>query len=235
MVTMFLLLIPVVIWLALKVAMCYSTELKLFDILPLLTASLNQPFHLYLNEYSLKTILVFLFLYACGVGIYFTSSENRRPGEEHGSAKWGNVSSIARKYTDRKHRLKNLILSQSLALSLNAKSHRRNLNVLIVGGSGAGKTRFYAKPNIMQCNTSFVIADPKGEMLRATAPLLLQRGYDVKVFNLINPSDSDGYNPFTYIRTDEDVVKANIKPDTEYYTKKRTAIRPFLGKKRNRA
>ena len=207
MVTMFLLLIPVVIWLALKGAMCYSTELKLFDILPLLTASLNQPFHLYLNEYSLKTILVFLFLYACGVGIYFTSSENRRPGEEHGSAKWGNVSSIARKYTDRKHRLKNLILSQSLALSLNAKSHRRNLNVLIVGGSGAGKTRFYAKPNIMQCNTSFVIADPKGEMLRATAPLLLQRGYDVKVFNLINPSDSDGYNPFTYIRTDEDVVK----------------------------
>ena len=207
MVTMFLLLIPVVIWLALKVAMCYSTELKLIDILPLLTASLNQPFHLYLNEYSLKTILVFLFLYACGVGIYFTSSENRRPGEEHGSAKWGNVSSIARKYTDRKHRLKNLILSQSLALSLNAKSHRRNLNVLIVGGSGAGKTRFYAKPNIMQCNTSFVIADPKGEMLRATAPLLLQRGYDVKVFNLINPSDSDGYNPFTYIRTDEDVVK----------------------------
>ncbi len=181
--------------------------MKLFDILPLLTASLNQPFHLYLNEYSLKTILVFLFLYACGVGIYFTSSENRRPGEEHGSAKWGNVSSIARKYTDRKHRLKNLILSQSLALSLNAKSHRRNLNVLIVGGSGAGKTRFYAKPNIMQCNTSFVIADPKGEMLRATAPLLLQRGYDVKVFNLINPSDSDGYNPFTYIRTDEDVVK----------------------------
>ncbi len=207
MIIMFLLLIPVVIWLALKVAMCYSTELKLFDILPILTSSLNQPFHLHLNEYSLKTILVFLFLYACGVGIYFTSSENRRPGEEHGSAKWGNVSSIARKYTDRKHRLKNLILSQSLALSLNAKSHRRNLNVLIVGGSGAGKTRFYAKPNIMQCNTSFVIADPKGEMLRATAPLLLQRGYDVKVFNLINPSDSDGYNPFVYIRNDEDVVK----------------------------
>ncbi len=207
MIIMFVLLIPVVIWLALKVAMCYSTELKLFDMLPLLTASLNQPFYLHLNEYSLKAIFVFLFLYACGVGIYFTSSENRRPGEEHGSAKWGNVSSIARKYTDRKHKLKNLILSQSLALSLNAKSHRRNLNVLIVGGSGAGKTRFYAKPNIMQCNTSFVIADPKGEMLRATAPLLLQRGYDVKVFNLINPSDSDGYNPFTYIRTDEDVVK----------------------------
>ena len=207
MIIMFLLLIPVVIWLALKVAMCYSMELKLFDMLPLLIASLNQPLYLHLNEYSLKAVFIFLFIYACFVGIYFTSSENRRPGEEHGSAKWGNVSSIARKYTDKKHRLKNLILSQSLALSLNAKSHRRNLNVLIVGGSGAGKTRFYAKPNIMQCNTSFVIADPKGEMLRATAPLLLQRGYDVKVFNLINPSDSDGYNPFVYIRTDEDVVK----------------------------
>ncbi len=207
MIIMFVLLIPVVIWLAVKVAMCYDAELKLFDMLPLLTASLNQPFYLHLNEYSLKAVLVFLFLYACGVGIYFTSSENRRPGIEYGSAKWDNVQSIARKYTDKKHRLKNLILSQGLALSLNAKSHRRNLNVLIVGGSGAGKTRFYAKPNVMQCNTSFVIADPKGEMLRATAPLLLQRGYDVKVFNLINPSDSDGYNPFTYIRTDEDVVK----------------------------
>lgn len=207
MIIMFLLLIPVVIWLAVKVAMCYNADLKLFDMLTLLAASLNQPLYLQLNEYSLKTIIIFLFLYAMGIGVYFSSSENRRPGEEHGSAKWGNVSSIARKYTDKKHRLKNLILSQGLALSLNAKSHRRNLNVLIVGGSGAGKTRFYAKPNIMQCNTSFVIADPKGEMLRATAPLLLQRGYDVKVFNLINPSDSDGYNPFTYIRTDEDVVK----------------------------
>lgn len=207
MIIMFLLLIPVVIWLEVKVAMCYNADLKLFDMLTLLAASLNQPLYLHLNEYSLKTILIFLFLFACGIGVYFSSSENRRPGEEHGSAKWGNISSIARKYADRKHRLKNLILSQGLALSLNAKSHRRNLNVLIVGGSGAGKTRFYAKPNIMQCNTSFVIADPKGEMLRATAPLLLQRGYDVKVFNLINPSDSDGYNPFTYIRTDEDVVK----------------------------
>ena len=207
MIIMFLLLIPVVIWLAVKVAMCYNADLKLFDMLTLLAASLNQPLYLHLIEYSLKTILIFLFLFACGIGVYFSSSENRRPGEEHGSAKWGNISSIARKYADRKHRLKNLILSQGLALSLNAKSHRRNLNVLIVGGSGAGKTRFYAKPNIMQCNTSFVIADPKGEMLRATAPLLLQRGYDVKVFNLINPSDSDGYNPFTYIRTDEDVVK----------------------------
>ena len=94
-----------------------------------------------------------------------------------------------------------------MRLGLNAKKHRRNLNVLIVGGSGAGKTRFYAKPNILQCNSSFVVADPKGELMRATAPLLIEKGYEVRVFNLITPEDSDGYNPFTYIRTDEEVIK----------------------------
>ena len=159
------------------------------------------------NEYSLKTVLFFLFFYAMGIGVYFSSRENRRPGEEHGSAKWGVVSQIAKKYADHEDRFNNLLFSQTMRIGLNAKKHRRNLNVLVVGGSGAGKTRFYAKPNIMQCNTSFIIADPKGEMLRSVAPLLLEKGYDVKVFNLITPSNSDGYNPFTYIRTDEDVIK----------------------------
>ena len=159
------------------------------------------------NEYSLKTVLIFLFFYAMGVGVYFSSRENRRPGEEHGSAKWGVVSQIVKRYADHKERFNNLLFSQTMRIGLNAKKHRRNLNVLVVGGSGAGKTRFYAKPNIMQCNTSFIIADPKGEMLRSVAPLLLEKGYDVKVFNLITPSNSDGYNPFTYIRTDEDVIK----------------------------
>lgn len=159
------------------------------------------------NEYSLKTVLIFLFFYAMGIGVYFSSRENRRPGEEHGSAKWGVVSQIVKRYADHKERFNNLLFSQTMRIGLNAKKHRRNLNVLVVGGSGAGKTRFYAKPNIMQCNTSFIIADPKGEMLRSVAPLLLEKGYDVKVFNLITPSNSDGYNPFTYIRTDEDVIK----------------------------
>lgn len=197
----------VVAWFALLLASCYEQGIKLFELIDRLTVALGYPFQISLNEYSLKTVLIFLFLYLMGIGVYFSTRENRRPGEEHGSAKWGVVSAISKRYSDRTDRFHNLLLSQNMRIGLNAKKHRRNLNVLVIGGSGAGKTRFYAKPNIMQCNTSFVIADPKGEILRAVAPLLLEKGYDVKVFNLINPENSDGYNPFVYIRTDEDVIK----------------------------
>ena len=199
--------IPIIAWLALLIAGCYEENLKLFSLLERVTQALNTPMKISFNEYSLKFVLVFLFLYAMGIGVYLSSRENRRPGEEHGSAKWGNVRSIVKKYIDNTNKSNNLIITQTMRLGLNAKSHRRNLNVLVIGGSGAGKTRFYAKPNIMQCNTSFIVADPKGEMLRAVAPLLMENGYDVKVFNLITPQNSDGYNPFTYIRTDEDVIK----------------------------
>ena len=203
----FICLSPVVIWLALLFAGCYQEGNKLFELLERITIALETPMKITFNEYSLKTVLIFLFFYVMGIGVYFSSRENRRPGEEHGSAKWGVVSQIVKRYADFKERFNNILFSQTMRIGLNAKKHRRNLNVLVVGGSGAGKTRFYAKPNIMQCNTSFIIADPKGEMLRSVAPLLLEKGYDVKVFNLITPSNSDGYNPFTYIRTDEDVIK----------------------------
>lgn len=201
------LIAPVVIWLALIFAACYEQDINLFVLFERVSSAINKPFNITFNEYSIKTVLIFLFIYAMGIGLYFSTRENRRIGEEHGSAKWGNVSSIVRKYLDKTDKFHNLILSQNMRLGLNAKKHRRNLNVLVVGGSGAGKTRFYAKPNIMQCNASFVVADPKGEMLRSTAPLLLEQGYDIKVFNLIDPTNSDVYNPFVYIRSDEDVIK----------------------------
>ncbi len=121
----------VVMWLALVTASCYEDGVKLFDLLGRLTEALNQPLNVSINQYSLKFVLLFLFAYTMGIGIYLTSRENRRPGEEHGSAKWGNASALARKYADRKHKFRNIILSQTLALSLNAKAHRRNLNVLI--------------------------------------------------------------------------------------------------------
>ena len=151
-----------VIWLALMVAGCYEQDIKLFELLDRLTVAVNNPTHIVFNEYSLKAVLIFLFLYAMGIGVYFSSKENRRPGEEHGSARWGNVESVVRRYMD-KDSYKNIILSQNMRLGLNAKKHRRNLNVLVVGGSGAGKTRFYVKPNLMQCNTSFIVADPNGK------------------------------------------------------------------------
>ena len=203
---LFICAVPVIIWLALIIAGCYEQDIKLFELLDRLTVAVNNPTHIVFNEYSLKAVLIFLFLYAMGIGVYFSSRENRRPGEEHGSARWGNVKSIVRRYAD-KNNSSNIILTQNMRLGLNAKKHRRNLNVLVVGGSGAGKTRFYAKPNLMQCNTSFIVADPKGEMLRSIAPLLIEKGYDIKVFNLIEPENSDGYNPFVYIHKDEDVIR----------------------------
>ena len=147
MIILFALLIPVVIWLALKFADCYDDGLNLFEIMEQFTAAMNEPLKISFNQYSLKFTVVFIFLYAMSIGMYFSQQENSRPGEEHGSAKWGNVHSVARKYADKKDRFHNLILSQNLALNINAKAHRRNLNVLVVGGSGAGKTRFYAKPS----------------------------------------------------------------------------------------
>jgi Type IV secretory pathway, VirD4 components len=131
---------------------------------------------------------------------------NRRPGEEHGSAKWGSVRELNKKYSD-KDPARNVILTKHLCMSLNGRRHMRNLHQIVVGGSGAGKTRYVVKPNLLLANASYIATDPKGELVRAVAPLLLQQGYVVKVFDLIEPSHSDSYNPFRYIRKDSDVFR----------------------------
>ena len=93
----------------------------------------------------------------------------------------------------------NILLTQEVRMSLNTRQHRENLNVLVIGGSGSGKSRFYVKPNIMQLNTSYVVTDPKGELLRSCGRLLKKAGYEIRVFNLIDMSHSNNYNPFNYI------------------------------------
>lgn len=195
--------IPVV-WLALLIAPYINNGL--IEALPYLTKAINDPFHITLCKNTLKTIFIFLLIYGIGIGIYFSTLRNYRRQEEYGSAKWGSASKVNKKYADKTYS-QNKILSQNVRIGLDGKKHRRNLNTLVIGGSGAGKTRFYAKPNILQCNTSFVILDPKGEILRDTGNLLEKEGYVIRVIDLIDMSKSHGYNPFAYIQDDKDVLK----------------------------
>lgn len=195
--------IPVV-WLALLIAPYINNGL--IEALPYLTKAINEPFHITLCKNTLKTIFIFLLIYGIGIGIYFSTLRNYRRQEEYGSAKWGSASKVNKKYADKTYS-ENKILSQNVRIGLDGKKHRRNLNTLVIGGSGAGKTRFYAKPNILQCNTSFVCLDPKGELLRDTGNLLEKEGYVIRIIDLIDMSKSHGYNPFAYIQDDKDVLK----------------------------
>ena len=169
-------------------------------------SGMNNPLSVRWCDDTPKTILIFLLIYGISIGIYFSTKHNYRKGEEHGSAKWGTPSALARKYADR-NKAQNILLTKNTKIGLDGKKHRRNLNIMVVGGSGAGKTRFYAKPNIMQANTSFVVLDPKGEILRDTGNLLKSKGYEVRVLDLINTYRSHGYNPFAYLRDEKDVLK----------------------------
>ena len=196
-------IIPVV-YLALAVAP-YMNE-GLSGIIDGLMQAVNKPGNIVLCKDSVKTVLIFLLIYAVVAGAMFANMKNYRRGEEHGSAQWGNAEKICKKYAQR-NRESNKLLTQNVRIGLNGRKHRRNLNVLVCGGSGAGKTRFYCKPNIMQGNTSYVILDPKGEILRDTGKLLESKGYEIKVLDLINMGKSHCYNPFVYIHSDNDVQK----------------------------
>ena len=167
---------------------------------------MGNPFQIMVCEDSVKTVLIFLLAYAMGIGIYFSTRRNYRRREEHGSAKWGDAGTLNKKYRD-KDPSANKLLTQNVRIGLDGKKHRRNLNILVCGGSGAGKTRFFCKPNAMQCNTSMVILDPKGEIVRDVGGLLEKKGYEVRVLDLINMHRSHCYNPFVYLRNDNDVQR----------------------------
>lgn len=192
---------------AAAITACAITPDKNFiQILETLSEKLEQPFFITYTPYTFKCILIFTAAYFLGIGIYESQKRNYRRGVEHGSAKWGNVSEICRHYCEKQY-TNNLLLTQHFRMGLDGYKHKRNLNVLVVGGSGAGKSRTYAIPNIMQCNCSMVITDPKAELLRKTGGVLERNGYEVRVFDLINPETSWCYNPFAYVRDDKDVLK----------------------------
>jgi type IV secretion system protein VirD4 len=193
-----------VVWAALLAAPAVKGGLP--EIMQNLTLAMEKPFSIKWHEDSIKTVLFFLLTYATGIAVFLSTRRNTRPNEEHGSAKWGNVAAVNKKYADR-HFSENKILTQNVRIGFSVRKHRRNLNVIVCGGSGSGKTRFYCKPNAMNCNTSMIILDPKGEITRDTGHLLERSGMEVKVLDLINMQRSHCYNPFVYLLNDNDVQK----------------------------
>lgn len=191
-------------WLSVLVAPCIHKGL--FEAIIYLNDAMNSPFSFELCQDTLKCILISESIYSFSYLAYYYNRKNYRRNEEYGSAKWANNKAVNKKYTEKDY-YSNKILSQNVRIGLDGRRHRRNLNTLVIGGSGAGKTRFFGKPNLMQCNTSFVVLDPKGEQLRDVGNLLEKEGYVIKVVDLINMNRSHCYNPFRYIKDDKDVLK----------------------------
>ena len=193
-------IIPVV-WLALLLAQSLGGGLP--ELLRNLTRALEQPTNIVWTNKSLPTILICLAAYGMAVLLYRTNQGRTRDGEEHGSAVWATPASVNAQFAQKD----SIPLTQHVRLGLDTHKHRRSLNVLVIGGSGAAKTRSFVLPNILTANTNYVITDPKSEVLLATGGYLKEQGYDVRVLNLVNLEQSDGYNPFRYLRDEKDVLK----------------------------
>ena len=193
-------IIPVV-WLALLLAQSLGGGLP--ELLRNLTSALEQPTNIIWTDKSLPTILICLAAYGMAVLLYRTNQGRTRDGEEHGSAAWATPASVNAQFAQKD----SIPLTQHVRLGLDTHKHRRSLNVLVIGGSGAAKTRSFVLPNILTANTNYVITDPKSEVLLATGGYLKEQGYDVRVLNLVNLEQSDGYNPFCYLRDEKDVLK----------------------------
>ena len=190
-----------VIWLALLLAQSLGGGLP--ELLRNLTSALEQPTNIVWTDKSLPAILICLAAYGMAVLLYRTNQGRTRDGEEHGSAAWATPASVNAQFAQKD----SIPLTQHVRLGLDTHKHRRSLNVLVIGGSGAAKTRSFVLPNILTANTNYVITDPKSEVLLATGGYLKEQGYDVRVLNLVNLEQSDGYNPFRYLRDEKDVLK----------------------------
>ena len=197
-------------WVGLKIAPYWDGSI--FELVTQLDEILAEPWHIELARCSPQAVLFCLFLYVMGIGIWLSTRRNYRKGEEHGSAKWGDATAVNRKYRQKPDCM-NKILTQNVRIGFNAQRHRRNLNILIIGGSGAGKTRFFVKPNVMQAagngaEFSMILTDPKGELALSTGRMLEEEcGYKVRILDLIHPYQSHCYNPFVYLRDDNDVQR----------------------------
>lgn len=238
---MWLLPLPIVWWAALLAAGSWQTGMNLADMLGAFSQAMSEPLAIRWTEYSVRFLFVFTLLYGAAVVVITTSQKNYRRGVEHGSARWGNVVQTAKRYRDRQHPYRNLILTQHFQMGLDGHRHKRNTNVLVIGGSGAGKSRSYAIPNVLQCTTgpdggcSVVVADPKSEILRKTGNALIAAGYEVRVFDLLSPDTSFCYNPLAYVRDDKDVlrlietlIQSTTPPGSQstdpFWTKSETAL-----------
>lgn len=189
----------------------------------------SYPLYDYYNQYTLKMMAAALLIYALVVVMYYTSQRNYMPGKEYGTSKLADVKQINQALAD-KDDGKNRILSQNVRMSLDTRYTGLNNNVLIIGGSGAGKTFYEVKPNLMQLNSSFICTDPKGEILRSEGEMLKKNGYSVKVINLLEMDKSDCYNPFSYIREETDVVKLITNLMSNTTPKGSTSSDPFWEK-----
>lgn len=197
---------PFVLWLGAIAAYAYEDGMNLFQWMGRFSQVLERPLSIGWTAHTPKFMLVSLIIYAFGIALYYSGRENRRPGEEYGSAKWGDPRALCRKYMDHQHKEANIILTQRVRLGMDGYVTQRNMNVLVIGGSGSGKTRYFCKPGLYSANCSYLVTDPKGELLKAAGGLLLSLGYEVRVFNLIDPEQSDCYNPFVYVREEKDVL-----------------------------
>lgn len=199
-----------VIWFAVLAAQCCGEGVGLFEWLTRMNEALKTPFSLQLTPYTKKAVPMVLAAYGFAVAWYYAEKGNRRPGEEHGSARWG-IAREVNKHFQTKPDDRYILVSKSISISMSVRDlpqeHQTNHNILVVGGSGSGKTQYYVKPNLLQADCSYIVCDPKGEVYRSVGGLLEEEGYEVTILNLVDMEHSDCYNPFIYLHSDTDAIK----------------------------